>query len=136
MNFIEWHAYASSAGFLPLPKPFLLKMITKLLDNEIQKSFQEIEECDIKDMITMLRLESNANSCRNCFESWLKSSNFRFHHDTLEDTHNYVIQHNMGDEGSRFLGVCYSTFLQKGGLKNITHTTTANMLNVQCEQRD
>ena len=137
INFIEWHAYASSAGFFPLPKPFLLKMVTKLSYDEIQKSFQEIKKEDIDDMIIMLRLELNTNSCMNCFESWLKSSNFRFRHNVLGDTHNYVIQHNMGDDdGSRFLGLCYSTFLQNGGLKNITNSPTTNMLNIQFEHKD
>ncbi|HEY4679843.1 MAG TPA: hypothetical protein VIH04_01090 [Nitrosarchaeum sp.] len=133
INFIEWHAYASSAGFFPLPKPFLYKMITKLSYDEIQKSFEEIKKCDIDDMILMLRQELNTNSYINCFESWLKSSNFRFHHNVLGDTYNYVIQHNMGEKGSGFLGLCYSTFLRNGGFKNITHMPTDNILHMQFE---
>ena len=135
INYIEWHAYAGSAGFFPLPKPFLRKMMTMLPYNEIQKRFQEIKKCEIEDMIVMLKLELNIKSCINCFESWLKSSNFRFHHNVLGDTHNYVIQHNIDDdESSRFLGLCYATFLQNGGLKNITQKPTANILSMQFEQ--
>lgn len=137
VNYIEWYAHASSAGFFPLPKPFLRKMVTRFSYDEIQKSFQEIKKCEIEDMIVMLRLELNIKSCINCFESWLKSSNFRFHHNVLGGTHNYVIQHNIDDdECSRFLGLCYATFLQNGGLKNITHKPTANILNIQFEHED
>jgi hypothetical protein len=101
---IGWHANAPKAGFVPVPKPFLAKVIEKLSQDEIVNIAEYIAKDEVKNMTMMLGRELEVESILESFEFWLKTTNFAYKHDNDDGTHKFVINHEMGKKWSLYLG--------------------------------
>lgn len=101
---IGWHANAPKAGFVPVPKPFLVKVMEKLSQDEISDIAQYLAKDEVKNMTMMLGRKLEIESILESFEFWLKTTNFAYKHDNDDGIHNFVINHEMGKKWSFYLG--------------------------------
>lgn len=101
---IGWHANAPKAGFVPVPKPFLVKVMEKLSQDEISDIAQYLAKDEVKNMTMMLGRKLEIESILESFEFWLKTTNFVYKHDNDDGIHNFVINHEMGKKWSFYLG--------------------------------
>ena len=101
---VEWYAGAQKAGFVPLPKVLVTKIMEKLSQDEIKSISEYIAKNEIKNMVLMLGREENVESIIEGFEFWLKTTNFVYKYDSYDEVRKFVIIHDMGKNWSFYLG--------------------------------
>ncbi len=101
---VEWYAGAQKAGFVPLPKVLLSKVMEKLSQDEIKSISEYVVKNEVKNMSLMLGREQNIESNIEGFEFWLKATDFVYKYDNYDDIRKFVIIHDMGKNWSFYLG--------------------------------
>lgn len=101
---VGWYANSQKAGFMPLPKVLITKIMEKLSQDEIKDIAEHIAEKEVRSMVLMLGREQNISSILDSFEFWLKATDFTYKHDNYDESHRFVIVHSMGKNWSFYLG--------------------------------
>jgi hypothetical protein len=127
---LNWHSHAAKAGFIPVRRPFISKIMKYLPEQEIITLAQYVAET-IKDSILM-KNEYTIKSALDLLESWIKISDFPYRHEETnndKNKHSYVIQHDMGMKVSIYLASFYQfLFYELGQNNTIKFDKTENIL--------
>lgn len=96
----EFGGTAAKAGLISFPKNLLIRLMNKLSDEEVKQLSQEIAKNEIKDSVLMIKREYSTAAFVDFIESWIRVSGFSFTHDKSDNTHYFIIQHDMGKRWS------------------------------------
>jgi predicted HicB family RNase H-like nuclease len=130
-DYLNWYSNAAKAGFIPVRRPFLSKIIKYLPEQEII-SLAEYVAKTIKDSVLLMRNEYTIKSALDFLESWIKISDYPYRHEETNNhqkKHSYVIQHDMGMKASMYLASLFQfLFDELGQNKRIEFDKTENTL--------
>jgi hypothetical protein len=129
---LNWHSNAAKAGFIPVRRRFISKIIKYLPEQEII-SLAEYVAKTIKDSILLIENEYAIESALDFLESWIKISDYPYRHEETNNhqKHSYVIQHDMGMKVSIYLASLFQFVfddLNLGQNKTIEFDNTENTL--------
>lgn len=132
---IDWHSKASKAGYVPLQKPVIIKLLDRLSEEDVIRVAEEVSKDMFKDVMLMLRDENDLVSTLNLIETWVRVSGFPYKLEVDDDkeVYSYVIQHDLGKKFSLLLATRARVILErleKQGNFVVTDNTIVLKVNV------
>jgi len=125
----EWYLPAKKAGFVPLPKVLLVKIMKNLTNDQVVQIAEYMVKKEIKDIMLVLKNQHNLAAFLGVVESWAISSAFPFSHEEISSsTHNYVINHDMGKKWSLYFGEVFKRMFVELGVSEVTFDVTEKTL--------
>ena len=112
-NHVNFRSVAKPAGFMPMPKPVLIRMMEKVSEEEARQISREHSEKDSEAILCILRNDYNVDDFLETVEYWIKDSGFSLRHDVENDIHRYVIQHDLGKNWSWYMSEFISRTIEK-----------------------
>ena len=129
---LNWHSNAAKAGFIPVRRQFISKVIKYLPEQEIISLAEYMAKTTNKDSILLMKNEYTIKSALDLLESWIKISDYPYRHEETNNhqkKHSYVIQHDMGMKVSIYLASLFHFFFDElGQNKMIEFDKTENTL--------
>jgi hypothetical protein len=112
---IDWHSKASKAGYVPLLKPVIIKLLDRLSEEDVVRVAEEVSKDMFKDVMLLMRDENDLVSTLNVIETWIRMSGFSYKLEVDEDKelYSYVIQHDMGKKFSLLLAARARVILER-----------------------
>jgi hypothetical protein len=112
---IDWHSKASKAGYVPLLKPVIIKLLDHLSEEDVIQVAEEVSKDMFKDVMLLMRDENDLVSTLNHIETWIRMSGFPYKVEVDEDkeVYSYVIQHDMGRKFSLLLATRARVILER-----------------------
>ena len=102
-NHVNFRSVAKPAGFMPMPKPVLIRMMEKVSEEEAREIGKEHAEKDSESILSVLRNDYHVDYFLETIGYWVKDSGFSLRHDDENDIHKYVIQHDLGKKWSLYI---------------------------------
>jgi hypothetical protein len=114
---IDWHSKASKAGYVPLQKPVIIKLLDRLSEEDVIRAAEDVSKDMFKDVLLLLRDENDLVSTSNVIETWVRVSGFpyKLEVDEEKEVYSYVIQHDMGKKFSLLLATRARVILERLG---------------------
>jgi hypothetical protein len=113
----DWHSKASKAGYVPLQKPVIIKLLDRLSEEDVIRAAEDVSKDMFKDVLLLLRDENDLVSTLNVIETWVRVSGFpyKLEVDEEKEVYSYVIQHDMGKKFSLLLATRARVILERLG---------------------
>jgi hypothetical protein len=113
----DWHSRASKAGYVPLQKPVIIKLLDRLSEEDVIRAAEDVSKDMFKDVLLLLRDENDLVSTLNVIETWVRVSGFpyKLEVDEEKEVYSYVIQHDMGKKFSLLLATRARVILERLG---------------------
>lgn len=124
----EFSGAAAKAGMISFPKNLLIRLMNRLSEEEVKHLSQEIAKNDMKDMLLMIKRQYSTEAFIDLIESWIRVCGFPFTHDQSGNTHNFIIQHDMGKRWSVYLAELFKFVFNDLGTKWADFQTTDNTI--------
>jgi hypothetical protein len=100
---VEYGSLAAKAGMVSFHKSLLIRIMDRLSEDEIIKLSEYIAKNEMKDTILLMKKRYDAGAYVDFIESWARVSGFEYRHDISDNTHSFVIQHDMGKRWSIYM---------------------------------
>jgi hypothetical protein len=123
---LDWHRYAGQARMFHVPRSTFSRLVDKFTEEELSKFAVTIAEKDFVDIGLLLRGEFTLPSFLNILETWSKMSSIPYKHETNNDMHNFIIQHDMGRNFSFLIKELYRYILEDMFERKSDFTLTDN----------
>lgn len=127
-TYTEFSGAAAKAGMVSFPKNLLIRLMNRLSEDEVKQLSQEIAKNEMKDMLLMIKRQYSMEAFIDLIESWIRVCGFPFTHDQSGNTHNFIIQHDMGKRWSIYLVELFKFVFNDLGTKWTDFQTTDNMI--------
>lgn len=101
-RYTEWDMFESKVGMVPVAKPILDSLFKKLSKEETIDLAKKIGSEIVKDTATFMKGSMNLESFTSWFETRMHMSGFDMNHDIQNDTHTYIIKHDLGENWSLY----------------------------------
>jgi hypothetical protein len=124
----EFSGAAAKAGMISFPKNLLIRLMNRLSEEEVKQLSQEISKNGMKDMLLMIKHQYSTEAFIDLIESWIRICGFPFTHDQSDNTHNFIIQHDMGKRWSVYLAELFKFVFNDLGTKWVDFQTTDNTI--------
>ena len=111
--YLKWHVFSGKSGLVSFPKRLLQEMLEVISEKKVSQMAQLIAESEVPDIILLMRTEYSPNSFIDIIETWAKISNFPFSHKIKDNTHDIILQHNMGSKWSLYLAELFKDVFDK-----------------------
>jgi protein required for attachment to host cells len=128
----EFTGAAAKAGMVSFPKNLLIRIMDKLSEEEVKQLSHEVAKNEMKDMLLMMKQQYSTAAFVDLIESWIRVSGFPYTHNQSDNTHSFVIQHDMGRRWSIYLAELFKYVFSDLGAKWADFQMTENtvMFNV------
>ena len=107
-SYLEWELTATAAGWVVMPKPFLIELFKTIDGNMIEKVITKLSSRMAKDISLYMRGKHDLNSWLSIIRARCKRSEFNLTEYEDEAKHELIIQHNMGENWSLY----FKTYFQ------------------------
>lgn len=134
-RYLDWHSNAAKAGFVPIRRGAIMKLLENLSEEEVGRIARSIATRESKDFVLLLRDEYNLFSALDVMETWIRTSGYKYKHGTRLGTHTLVIQHEMGKKWSVYLSESYRSILEEFGQTDSQFNLTDNTVYISFEER-
>ena len=124
----EFSGAAYKAGMISFPKNLIIRLMNRLSEEEVKLLSQEIAKNEMKDMLLMIKHQYSTEAFIDLIESWIRVCGFPFTHDQSDNTHYFIIQHDMGKRWSIYLAELFKFVFNDLGAKWADFHTTDNMI--------
>jgi hypothetical protein len=101
-RYTEWDMFESKVGMVPVARPILDSLFKKLSKEETIDLAKKIGSEIVKDIATFMKGSMNLESFTSWFETRMYMSGFDMNHDIKNDTHTYIIKHDLGENWSLY----------------------------------
>ena len=108
-------------------------ILDKLTEEEISELAIPISRKNV-DIALLLKGEFTVQSFLNIIENWSRLASFPYKHEVDDDTHNFLIQHDMGKKYSIILKEIYKNILQEKFQRKLEFTITDNTVVLRFRQ--
>jgi hypothetical protein len=93
---LDWHSLAAYAKLYYLPKSFLVRLINKLTEDELNELARDTAKNDLVDISLFLCGGFTIASVSNITETWLRIAQMPYRYETNGDSRKIIIEHDMG----------------------------------------
>jgi hypothetical protein len=97
-RYTEWGRHAGKFGFIPIARPFIKAVNDPDIVNVASREGKQIA----KDIVLFIEGTYDKESVINFMEAWLNST-MPHKHEVIDNRHEFVIQHNLGQGWSSYL---------------------------------
>ena len=122
----EYVAMSAKAGMVSFHKSLLIRLMERLPEDEIAKLSEYIAKNEMKDTILLIKKRYDAAAFVDFIEAWSRVSGFEYRHDVSDNTHSFVIQHDMGRRWSVYIANLIRHVFSDIGAKWVDFQSTDN----------
>ena len=122
----EYGAMSAKAGMVSFHKSLLIRLMERLPEDEIAKLSEYIAKNEMKDTILLIKKRYDAAAFVDFIEAWSRVSGFEYRHDVSDNTHSFVIQHDMGKRWSVYIANLIRHVFSDIGAKWVDFQSTDN----------
>lgn len=101
-RYVDWGMFESQVGMVPVARPILDALFKKFDENEIIDLAQKVGRDIVSDIAKFMKGSMDLDSFMSWFETRMKISNFDMNHSLQNDTHTYIIKHDLGRNWSLY----------------------------------
>jgi len=127
-RYTEWDMFESKVGMIPVARPILDSLFKKLTKEEAVELAKKIGSEIVRDIATFMKGSMNLDSFMSWFETRMHMSGFDMNHDVKNDTHTYIIKHDLGENWSLYHRTVLEIIFRDILAKPITVETNARMI--------
>lgn len=131
----EYGSLAAKAGMVSFHKTLLVRLMDRLSDDEILKLSEYIAKNEMKDTVLLMKKKYDPQAFVDFIESWARVSGFEYRHDANDNTHSFMIQHDMGKRWSAYVGNLFKHGFSNVGAKWADFQMTDNTVSFNVEIR-
>src|SRR5262249_33533041 len=103
---------AAQAKMFPVPRSTFSKLVDNLTEDELSKFAVTIAKNDFVDIGLLLRGKFTLSAFLDLVENWSRVSFIPYKHETNNDEHNFILQHDMGRNFSFLIKELYRYILE------------------------
>jgi hypothetical protein len=133
LQHLDWHAYASKAGFIAITRGTVRKMHEKMTEKDIVEIAEYVAKKESKEFIKMLKNDYSVTSALQVLDTWLKIVGYSYRHEVRGSEHSYIIQHEMGKKWSLYLRELFRLISEDFGLPRVDFDVNENMLSFKVD---
>lgn len=126
-QYVEWDMYACKAGMVPVAKPVVSALFDKMTPQETIELASKVGHTAIHDIALFMKSKMDLQSFLSWFEMKMNNSSIEFSHRLVNNTHTYVIKHELGYNWSLYqmtlLEIMFSQVFEKQIDTSIYDTT-------------
>ncbi len=100
-KYVKWDRFADKIGMLPIPKAILNVLGDKMTGDEIDAVIGALVPA-IKNSVLFMKGEYDLPRCIETLEDYMKASGMNSDHRVKGETHQFIIQHDLGMKWSLF----------------------------------
>lgn len=116
-RYTDWDMFESKMGMVPVARPILSSLFKKLSKDETIDLAKKVGSEIVKDIATFMKGSMDLESFTSWFETRMHMSGFDVNHQVQNDTHTYIIRHDLGENWSLYhrtvLEIIFRNVLQK-----------------------
>lgn len=127
-RYMEWDVFESKVGMIPVAKPVLDSLFKKLSEKEVTDIAKKVGGEIVKDIATFMKGSMNLESFVSWFETRMNMSGFDMNHDVRNDTHTYIIKHDLGKNWSLYHKTVLEIIFRDVLEKQVSVETDARMI--------
>ncbi|WP_268543876.1 hypothetical protein [Candidatus Nitrosotenuis cloacae] len=127
-RYMEWDVFESKVGMIPVARPVLDSLFKKLSEKEVIDIAKKVGGEIVKDIATFMKGTMNLESFMSWFETRMNMSGFDMNHDVKNDTHTYIIKHDLGKNWSLYHKTVLELIFRNVLEKPISIETDARMI--------
>ncbi|HET8792920.1 MAG TPA: hypothetical protein VFM31_03925 [Nitrososphaeraceae archaeon] len=124
----DWHANAAIAGFIPVRRSLIIKLMEHISEENITNIAEHIIKRETKDILLMLRGEYSIESALDFIETQIKVSGYSYRHEVNYERHHFAIKHEMGMKYSLYLKQLFRFIFEEFGLGRVVFDVRDNTL--------
>ncbi|MDE1862392.1 MAG: hypothetical protein KGI33_05725 [Thaumarchaeota archaeon] len=113
---IEWEVNSVAAGWIVMPKPFLVELFKLIDKGKIEKTISDLSTHMAKDMNLYMRGKHDLESWLSILRARAQRSGFNLTEYDDERVHEIVMQHDMGENWSRYFKIFYQNVFDDLGV--------------------
>lgn len=101
-RYTEWDMFESKVGMIPVARPILDSLFKKLTKGETVDLAKKVGSEIVRDIATFMKGSMDLESFTSWFETRMQMSGFDINHNIKNDTHTYIIKHDLGENWSLY----------------------------------
>lgn len=127
-RYTEWDMFESKVGMIPVARPILDSLFKKLSREEAIDLAKKVGSEIVEDIATFMKGSMNLESFTSWFETRMHMSGFDINHNIKNDTHTYIIKHDLGENWSLYHRTVLELIFRNVLGKPIAVETNARMI--------
>ena len=129
-SFLEWHIFEPKVGFVPILKPVVEELFTKMSKEQVIQIAQNTGKDEIQNAIYFMKGKIDLDSFLAWFENRMKNSSIQLGHTFDRNTgiHTYIIKHDICENWSLYLKQIVEYIFNNALQKKVDITTSCSML--------
>lgn len=126
-RFVDWDMYEPKVGMIPIAKPIVSALFENIEQGEIVELARKVGKNAVHDIALFMKSKVDLDSFLSWFEMRMKNSSIELSHSVRNDTHTYILKHDLGNNWSLYhktlLELIFNEVLSKRIDVAITSTT-------------
>lgn len=127
-RYTEWDMFESKVDMIPIPRPILAALFTRLNENEAMELAKKVGSEIVKEIATFMKGSMNLQSFMSWYETRMHMSGLEMNHDVRNDTHTFIIKHDLGDNWALYHKTVLEIIFRDVLEKPIKIETSARMI--------
>jgi hypothetical protein len=138
-SFLEWHIFEPKVGMVPLSKPVVQELFTKMSKEQIIDMAMHVGKSELQNAAMFMKGgKIDLDSFLSWFENRMKNSSIQVSH-TFDDsnrTHMYIIKHDICENWSLYIKEILLYIFHEIYRKRVDINTSYKMLTFRYKQED
>jgi HicB-like protein involved in pilus formation len=129
-SFLEWHIFEPKVGFVPILKPVVEELFTKMTKEQIIEIAANTGNDEVQNAVYFMRGKVDLDSFLSWFENRMKNSSIQVSHtfDRSSRIHTYVIKHDICENWSFYLKETIEYIFNNALQKKVEVSMSSSML--------
>ena len=129
-SFLEWHIFEPKVGFVPILKPVVEELFTKLTKEQIVEIAAHTGKDEVQNAVYFMKGKIDLDSFLSWFENRMKNSSIQVSHtfDPSNRIHTYIIKHDICENWSFYLKEIIEYIFNNVFQKKVEFSMSSSML--------
>ncbi|HJT48901.1 MAG TPA: toxin-antitoxin system HicB family antitoxin [Nitrososphaeraceae archaeon] len=135
-SFLEWHIFEPKVGFVPILKPVVEQLFSKMTKEQIIEMAAKTGKDEVQNAVYFMKGNIDLNSFLSWFENRMKNSSIQVSHtfDRNSRIHTYVVKHDISENWSFYLKEIIEHIFNNVLQKRVEISLSSSMLAFKFEE--
>jgi hypothetical protein len=135
-SFLEWHIFEPKVGFVPILKPVVEQLFSKMTKEQIIEMAAKTGKDEVQNAVYFMKGNIDLNSFLSWFENRMKNSSIQVSHtfDRTSRIHTYVVKHDISENWSFYLKEIIEHIFNSVLQKRVEISLSSSMLAFKFEE--
>ena len=129
-NYLEWHIFEPKVGFVPVLKPVVQELFTKISKEQIKEIALTTGKDEFQNAVYFMKGNIDLDSFLSWLENRMKNSSIEVNHTFDRNTgiHSYIIKHDICENWSLYLKEIIEFIFNNALQKKVESSISPSML--------